>query len=71
MMNSEFRTLNKELFMAIVTELTSFTNAIKNSISEARKVQVLPLMIKQNIYNHNLNNPRVVLKQAIQVQEKK
>ena len=32
--------------MAIVTDSTSFTTAIKNSISEARKVQVPPLVIK-------------------------
>ena len=44
--SSEFRTPKKKLSMLIVTELTSFTTVIKNSISEARKVQVLSLMIK-------------------------
>ena len=32
--------------MAIVTELTWFTTAIKNSISEARKVQVQSLKVQ-------------------------
>ena len=44
--SSQSRTSEKELPMTIVTELPLFTNAIKNSISEARKVQVLSLMIK-------------------------
>ena len=45
-MSIEFRSPKKELSMTIVTELTSFTIDIKNSISEARKVPELSLMIK-------------------------
>ena len=40
---SKFGIPNKELSMAIDTELTSFSNAIKKSISESRKIQVLSL----------------------------
>ena len=39
--SSKFWTPKKELFMAIVTELASLTIAIKSSISEDRKLQVL------------------------------
>ena len=35
MISNKFGTPKKELFMAIVTELTSLTIAIKSSISEA------------------------------------
>ena len=56
--------------MAIVTKLTLFTTAIKSSISEARKVQVLYLMVKQNKCNDNLNNLRVVLEQAVQIKKR-
>ena len=56
--------------MAIVTKLTLCTTAIKNAISEARKVQVLCLMVKQNKCNDNLNNLRVVLKQAVQIKKR-
>ena len=39
-------TVKKKLSMATAIELTSFTTAIKNSLSKARGVQVLPLVIK-------------------------
>ena len=42
--NSKFWTPKKELSMAIVTK--SLTIALKNSISEDRKLQVLPKMMK-------------------------
>ena len=35
-----------------------------------RKVEVLSLIIKLNKYNDNPNNPIVVLKQTVQIQEK-
>ena len=35
-----------------------------------REVQVLSLMIELNKYNDNPNNPSVVLKQTVQIQEK-
>ena len=54
--------------MAIVTELTSLTTAIKSSILE---VQVLSQIIKYNKCNNNQNKLRIVLKQAVQIQEKK
>ena len=57
--------------MAIVTELTSLTTAIKSSILEDRKVQVLSQIIKYNKCNNNQNKLRIVLKQAVQIQEKK
>ena len=57
--------------MAIVTELTSLTTAIKSSILEDRKVQVLSQIIKHNKCNNNQNKLRIVLKQAVQIQEKK
>ena len=44
--NSEFRTLKRDLSMSIITELTLFNTAIKSSISEARKAQVLYTTIK-------------------------
>ena len=69
--STEFRTPVRELSMVIVTELTSFTTAIKSSISEPIKVQELYKMIKLNKCNNNTNKPRVVLKQAVQIQEKK
>ena len=40
---SEFGIPKQELSMAIDTELTSFSNAIKKSISESRNLQVLSL----------------------------
>ena len=56
--------------MATVTDLKLFTIATKSSISETIKVQVLSLTNKQNIWNANPNNPKVVLKQVVQIQEK-
>ena len=44
--SSKFWTPKKELSIVIVTELTSLTIAIKSSITEGRKVQVLSQMIK-------------------------
>ena len=44
--STEFRTPVRELSMVIVTELTSFTTAIKSSILEPIKVQELYKMIK-------------------------
>ena len=44
--NSEFRTLKRDLSMSIITELTLFNTGIKSSISEARKAQVLYTTIK-------------------------
>ena len=57
--------------MARFTKLTLFTTTIKSSSSEARKVQVLYTVIKQNKSNNNPNKPRLVLKQAARIQEKK
>ena len=56
--------------MATVTDLKLFTIATKSSISETIKVQVLSLTNKQNIWNANPNNPKVVLKQVVPIQEK-
>ena len=69
--SSKFWTTKKELSMAVVTELTSLTIAIKSSISEGRKLQVLSKMMKQNKCIPNPNKPRIVLKQAVQIQKKK
>ena len=69
--SSKFRTAKKELSIAIVTELTTLTIAIKGSITEDRKVQVLCQMIKRNKCSHNPNKPKIALKQAVQIQEKK
>ena len=44
--SSKFQTPKKELSMAIVTELTSFTIAIESSISDDRKLQALSKMMK-------------------------
>ena len=57
--------------MAIVTELTSLPIDIKSSISEDKKMQVLSQMMKLNKCIHNPNKPRIVLKQVLQIQEKK
>ena len=56
--------------MATVTDLKLFTIATKSSISETIKVQVLSLTNEQNIWNANPNNPKVVLKQVVPIQEK-
>ena len=57
--------------MAIVTELTLLTIAMKSSISEDRKLQLLCNMMKYNKCIHNPSKPGIILKQAVQIQEKK
>ena len=49
MIRSKFRTPKKELSIPISTKLTSLITAIKSSISENRKVQVLSQMININV----------------------
>ena len=56
--------------MAIVTELTLLTIAMKSSISEDRKLQLLCNMMKYKCI-HNPSKPGIILKQAVQIQEKK
>ena len=66
-----FWTPKKDVSMLIVTKSTLFTTAVRSFWSEAKNVQVLSIMIKRNKFNNNPNNPRLALKQAAQIQEKK